>query len=98
MVCNPGAIGMTEYTGKARSHTVQNVGTGVYHLLLVENLRESGWAAAPAPIDGMKVLRENRSFRVYEGPPGEHAHDVPTVVVLVSGHATAEGKDLEQPG
>jgi hypothetical protein len=41
MPCVPGAAGLTEYTGKARSHTVQNTGPEAYHLLLVENLRES---------------------------------------------------------
>jgi hypothetical protein len=98
MICTPGAIGMTEYTGKARSHTVQNVGTGVYHLVLVENLRDSGWTAPAPPIDGMKVLRENRSFRVYEGQAGVHSHDVPTVVVLVSGKVSVGAKSLDQPG
>src|ERR1700674_3180562 len=36
-VCVPGRIGITEYTGMPRSHMVQNVGSGVYHLVLVEN-------------------------------------------------------------
>jgi quercetin dioxygenase-like cupin family protein len=49
------------------------------------------------------VNRENRSFRIYEtelsGASGvPHAHEVPTVVILVSGEATAGDKRLDQPG
>lgn len=104
MVCTPGAAGATEYTGKPRSHTVQNVGSGVYYLLLVENLRESGWKDSEAlHTEGMKILRENRSFRMYEtelsgSSVAAHSHEVPTVVVLVSGEAMAGGKRLDQPG
>jgi hypothetical protein len=102
--CAPGRIGGAEYTGKPRSHTVQNVGSGVYHLLLVENLRENGWKNnQPLTMDGLKMTRETRSFRIYEsdlsdssGP--EHTHEVPAVVVLVSGDATAGDQHLDQPG
>jgi len=103
-VCVPGRISMTEYTGKPRSHTVQNTGSGVYHLVLVENLKESGWKNNdPVSVAGMKVAKENRSFRVYEtaspGVPGSlHAHEVPAVVVLVSGEAAAGDQRLDQPG
>lgn len=104
MVCTPGTAGSTEYTGKPRSHTVQNLGSGVYHLLLVENLRDSGWTDHQALHDeGLKMLRENRSFRIYEmdssgSPLAAHSHEVPTVIVLVSGEATAGEKQLHQPG
>lgn len=101
MACVPGRAGLTEYTGKPRSHTVQNTGTGEYRLLLVENLRDSGWTEKPAlDIAGLKMLRENRSFRVYdvEGASGSHSHVSPTLVVLVSGEAMAGGKHLDQPG
>src|SRR5579872_2780202 len=65
--CSPGRVNVTEYTGKPRSHTVQNVGASTYHLLLVENLHESGWKNnEPLAVEGMKVARETRSFRVYE--------------------------------
>ena len=104
MPCIPGTAGLTEYTGKPRSHTVQNVGSDLFYLLLVENLRESGWqsnGALDAP--GLKVLRENRSFRIYDADASgsgvmEHAHAVPVVVVLVSGEAKAGAKRLDQPG
>ena len=104
MPCVPGTAGMAEYTGKARSHTVQNVGSDLFYLLLVENLRDSGWQNNPAlDAPGLKVLRENRSFRIYNTDFSgsgaiEHAHEVPTVVVLVSGEAKAGDKRLDKPG
>lgn len=102
--CMPGQVGATEYTGKPRSHTVQNVGSGVYHLVLVENLRESGWSnTEPLTAAGMKMTRENRSFRAYETELSSssgvvHSHEVPTVVILVSGEAMAGDKRLDKPG
>ncbi len=104
MPCTPGGVGLTEYTGNPRSHTVQNVGSDTYHLLLVENLRESGWNTNEALADpGLKIIRENRSFRVYDtnlsgSGVAAHAHEVPTVVILVSGEAMAGEKLLDQPG
>ena len=104
MVCVPGTAGLAEYTGKPRSHTVQNVGPDVYHLLLVENLRESGWQPNDALADpALAAVRENRSFRVYRanlaGPAViAHAHVVPTVVVLISGKAMAGDQELDEPG
>ena len=104
MPCVPGTAGLAEYTGKSRSHTVQNVGPDVYHLLLVENLRESGWQANEAlPDPALTVVRENRSFRVYRADLAEravvaHAHSVPTVVVLISGKAMAGDQPLDEPG
>jgi len=102
-VCMPGRIGLTEYTGNPRAHTVQNVGSDVYHLALVENLRSSGWTSYdPLAVDGLKVVRESRSFRIYEAQLSGssvpvHSHKVPTVVILVSGEVTA-GALLNQPG
>jgi quercetin dioxygenase-like cupin family protein len=103
-VCVPGTVGLVEYTGKPRSHTVQNLGSQTYHLLLVENLRDSGWKENQAlTTPGLKIGRENRSFRIYDadlsgsGVP-EHVHEVPTVVILVSGAAMTADKHLDQPG
>jgi hypothetical protein len=104
MVCAPGRAGVTEYTGNPRSHTVQNVGPETYHLLLVENLRDSGWTDHPAiDIPGAKMVRENRSFHIYDAELSSsnlpaHSHEAPTVVVLVSGEATVGGKHLDKPG
>lgn len=47
------------------------------------------------------MLRENRSFRVYDTDLAgvrEHAHQVPTVVVLVSGEVMAGDQRLDQSG
>ena len=100
-VCVPGTPGMTEYTGKPRSHTVQNVGTGEYHLTLVENLRNSGWTSYDAlSVAGLKMIRENRAFRIYEVHAGGpvHTHQVPTVAIVVTGEAIAGDKRLDKPG
>ena len=102
--CVPGQAGVTEYTGKPRSHTVQNLGSGVYHLVLVENLRDGEWRNnEPLTAAGMKITKESRSFRIYEtelssSSSVEHSHEVPTVVILVSGEAMAGDKRLDQPG
>ena len=102
--CTPGRVAITEYTGKPRSHIVQNIGSGVYHLVLVENLRDDGWTSiAAVSVTGMKVAKESRSFRIYEMELSNssqplHSHEEPTVVVLVSGEALADGKRLAQPG
>jgi hypothetical protein len=103
-LCVPGSVGFTEYTGKPRSHTVQNVGSGVYHLTLVENLRPDGWTNYDAlAVTGLKMIRENRAFRAYDlelsgsGVPA-HAHQVPTIVIVVSGEVMAGDKRLDQPG
>ena len=104
MPCTPGNAGLTEYTGKPRSHTVQNVGSDLFRLFLVENLRESGWRDnAALDVSGLKVARENRSFRIYNADFSgagvtEHTHEVPAVVVLVAGQAKVGEKHLEQPG
>lgn len=101
MECKPGSVNVTEYTGRPRSHIVQNVGSGEYHLTLVENLRGDGWTAYdPLTVDGLKVIRENRAFRAYEVSPDSptHSHRVPAVVVLVSGDISAGDKHLDRPG
>lgn len=104
-VCALGRTNVTEYTGQPRSHTVQNVGLETYHLLLVENERDSGWTNHPAVnIPGAKIVRENRSFRIYDAELSEsgiaaHVHPVPTVIVLVSGHAmVGASTHLDLPG
>ena len=102
--CVPGRASTTEYTGNPRSHTVQNVGPGVYHLALVENLRPSGWTNYEAlTVSGLKLVKENRAFRIYETPLSGsttplHSHQVPTMVIVVSGTAMAGDKRLDRPG
>jgi hypothetical protein len=104
-VCAPGAAGLTEYTGKARAHTVQNVGSGEYHLTLVENLHSGEWTNyEPVTAAGLKVVRENRAFRVYDVQTSgdgvqPHSHKVPVVVVVaVSGNVFAGDQRLDRPG
>src|SRR5579871_6120521 len=100
-VCAPGRANINEYTGSARAHTVQNVGDKTYHLMLVENERESGWTEFPAvEIGGAKMLGESIAARVYEAQSSEppHVHRVPVVVVLVSGDVTVGAKHLDHRG
>lgn len=102
--CAPGTVGFTEYSGKSRSHTVQNVGSGLYHLTLVENLRPDQWTDFEAiHVPGMKVVKENRAFRAYDVQLSDagiaaHAHQVSTVVIVVSGEVSAGERRLDRPG
>ncbi len=75
-VCMPGRTAVTEYTGSPRSHIVQNVGSNVYHLALVENLRDSGWKSnAAVEVQGLKITRVARAFRyTRRNFPGQAAH------------------------
>jgi len=74
-------------------HTIENVGPDPYRLIAVENVKQSGWHAAPAVAgSAVRQLTEARAFRAssVRVKPGEavrRAHKVPTVVVLVSGEA-----------
>lgn len=91
---------IAEYTGKAASHTVQNVGKTAYRLFAVENLRTGGWSSAPATTGlATKLTTEARAFRVYDVLLGKgttqtaHTHAVPTVVVLINGSIVSAGPD-----
>jgi hypothetical protein len=67
-------------------------------VLAVENLRERGWTT-PRPVvaTGTSVARQSRSFTAYEvklnqtQPQTTHNHQVPTVVMLVSGTVRVQG-------
>jgi quercetin dioxygenase-like cupin family protein len=103
--CRPGQINVTEYAGKPASHTVQNTGAGVFHLVVVENLREAGWSTNP-PLSAVAtaLAKETRAFEIYEvrldnsSRETSHVHNKPTIVVLVSGDVTAGKQQLGQPG
>ena len=100
-LCQPGDVNINEATGKHTSHTVENVGTVTTHLSLIENLREGGWTTfAPVTADGLIVIKESRAFRAYRVEPGSaaHSHPVQTVVVLISGRASTDGKELDRDG
>ncbi len=100
-LCQPGGVNINENTGKISSHAVENVGTQTTHLRLIENLREGDWSAFP-PVAGagLRVIKESRAFRCYDVEPGSaaHTHLVPTVVVLISGHASTGGEALDHDG
>ena len=93
---------VAEYAGKASSHIVENVGKSPYQLFAVENLKTSGWSAAPAASGlATKMTRESRSFRLYdvslsrETSQTSHTHAVPTIAVLISGSAMSDGPDTQ---
>jgi hypothetical protein len=103
--CSPGQINVTEYAGNPSSHTVQNVGSGVFHLVAVENRRESGWSTnLPLSAAATLVAKETRAFQIYEvtldrnSGGTSHIHSRPTVLILVSGEVTAGKRRLDQPG
>lgn len=105
-----GGFLIAEYAGKPAAHAVKNVGTGLYRLIAVENVRVSGWTtAAPLPEQpGTLLAQESRAFRVYDvnvepgKPTLQHTHTSPTVVVLDKGDVThgagKESKRLAKPG
>jgi len=103
--CRLGQINATEYAGKPASHTVQNTGSGVFRLAVVENLRESGWSTNPPLLAASTVLaKETRAFQIYEvtldprSRETSHVHKNPTIIVLVTGDVTVGKQQLGQPG
>ncbi len=103
--CSPGQINVSEYAGAPSSHTIQNVGSGVFRLVVVENMRESGWSTnLPLSAAATVLAKETRAFQIYEvrldknSPGTSHIHSRPTILVLVSGEVTAGKKRLDQPG
>jgi quercetin dioxygenase-like cupin family protein len=103
--CPPGQVGVSEYAGKPASHTVQNAGDGVFHLVVVDNIRQKDWSTDP-PMSAVAttLARETRAFQIFNvkldrGSAGTtHVHSRPTIVVLVSGEAASGKKRLRQPG
>jgi len=94
---------VTEYTGKAGSHTLDNVGTAAYQLFAVENLRDpKAWSPAPA-VSGLAttLAADGRALRIYDvklaTPTSQttHTHAVPTVAVLINGIVMSEGPDAQ---
>jgi quercetin dioxygenase-like cupin family protein len=94
---------VTEYTGKASSHTLDNVGNAPYQLFAVENLRDQkAWATSPA-VTGLAttLATDGRALRIYDvklaTPTSQttHTHAVPTVAVLINGIVMSEGPDAQ---
>jgi quercetin dioxygenase-like cupin family protein len=103
--CAPGQVSVSEYAGKQSSHTVQNAGSGVFQLVVVDSLRDQGWPenrllSAETP----KPTRETRAFEIFDlrldknASTGTHVHSGPSVLVLVSGEASAGKRRLRRPG
>lgn len=97
-----GEAGVTEYAGKAGSHTIENIGKSPYQLFAVENLKTSGWSTAGAASGlATKMTRESRAFRLYdvglsrETSQTSHTHAVPTVAILISGAVMSDGPDTQ---
>ena len=94
---------ITEYTGKANSHKLDNIGTAPYQLFAVENLRDQkAWSTAPAVSALATTLAtDGRALRIYDvklaTPTSQttHTHAVPTVAVLINGIIMSEGPDAQ---
>jgi quercetin dioxygenase-like cupin family protein len=94
---------VTEYTGKASSHKLDNIGAAPYQLFAVENLRDQkAWSTAP-PIAALAttLATDGRALRIYDvklaTPTSQttHTHAVPTVAVLINGIIMSEGPDAQ---
>jgi hypothetical protein len=93
-----GHVSTTQYAGERGIHTIENVGPDPYHLIAVENVKQSGWQATPAAIStpAVMVAVESRSFRASAihldatHRSVTRALPVPAVVVLVTGDAVLE--------
>ena len=95
---------LIEYTGKPAVHQVENIDKTPYHLIAVENYRTGTWPARKTITGPATTLaKETRAFAVYDvkldaaNPGTEHAHDLPTVAILVSGEITNQGTNGEEP-
>ncbi len=95
-----GHAAISEYAGRHASHRVENVGTTPYQLFAVENLRAGGWlSTALLAARATTPALESRAFRVYDvrlaGDTSQtfHAHDAPTIALLISGMVMSAGSD-----
>ena len=94
----PGSVNIAEYTGAPAVHRMEVTGTTPYRVLAVENLRERGWSM-PRMVTGpgTSLVQQSRSFAVYDvklgtaQPATTHTHQMPTMVILVSGIASVQG-------
>lgn len=103
--CSLGDIVVAEFAGAPVIHAVENVGAGIFHTVMVENMRNSGWSTDPPSSSPATVLaKESRAFLIYAVTLSaatretEQVHNKPTVVILVSGHVTVGKKPLRKPG
>jgi predicted metal-dependent enzyme (double-stranded beta helix superfamily) len=93
-----GTVDVAGYTGMPGTHRRENVGMTPYHVYAVENLRDAGWSM-PRLIDapGTRLAEQSRSFAVYDvrlnatTSRTSHVHQMPTVVILISGAVEVQG-------
>ncbi|MGE3841731.1 MAG: hypothetical protein AB7I50_09100 [Vicinamibacterales bacterium] len=99
-----GHLALAEHTGKPSAHILENTGQAPLRLIAVENVRDAGWTK-PTPLQApaTSLAQESRSFGVYEVRLNDatkqtaHRHEVPTVVVLVSGSYVFQGDGGSEP-
>jgi quercetin dioxygenase-like cupin family protein len=97
-----GDASIAEYSGKAGSHKVDNLGKSAYQLFAVENLRTGGWST-PAALSKQSatLATEGRAFRVYDVQLASghhqvsHTHSATTIVVLLTGKVMSDGPDAQ---
>ena len=87
---------------EAGEHSVQNVGDGAFQLLALENLRPGGGStAAPMSANGMTLVGESASLRVYDAQLADdnrqisHVHAAPAVAILISGRVLSQGPEYK---
>ena len=95
---------LVEYTDKPAVHQVENPDKTPYHLIAVENYRMGTWPTRKTLVaPATTLVKENRSFAVYDvvldaaNPSTQHAHERPTVAILVTGEITNQGSNGEEP-
>jgi hypothetical protein len=97
-----GETNLTEYAGQPGTHAIQNVGSDLFRVIAVENLKQAAWSTDPAATGaGITVLNDARAFRAYsvQFQAGTHEinrrHAVPSVLVLAVGQVTVNRKDVQ---
>jgi predicted metal-dependent enzyme (double-stranded beta helix superfamily) len=93
-----GAVEVATHTGTPRTDRHENLGATPYHVYAVENLRDAGWTM-PRLIEapGTRLAEQSRSFAVYDvrlnstTMSTNHVHQMPTVVILISGGVEVQG-------
>src|SRR5262244_1642594 len=73
-----GSVIVAEHTGAPATYRIENNGTTEYRAFEIENMREGTFPAAGQPVStpGSSVLKENRSFTVYDVVLKAHSPEV----------------------
>jgi len=97
----PGQLFLNVNAGHPSTHKHQ-AGNSHYHVISVENLRQSDWSQ-DLPTSGLapKLVNETRAFQIYDVRLGagdaeaNHVHTHAVVAILVSGEVVVDGKDQQ---